>query len=335
MSNPWRSQRRRVQQAALDASGIPIPAAAAARLPPAGRNRRLLGGLTVLAAVAAALLASAGRSPAVALGWAARSVTVAVLSRAEMAAVAGEPHLTTAHFSIAYPAGDAADASIVSRSLARYYPEVTAHFGVHPQGRLPVRIETAAGMARVFGSSGGSPPIGAYWRGVLWFLAPSDWLGRNQASYDRYGPVPHEMAHEMDDMRTAGALPAWLDEGVAQFEEWRDNGYVWRDAANRLNQPLYSWRQLQSGFYRLPNQALAYREAFLVVRSLGPRGVNRLLTDIAAGESADHALAAIVGPARYRALAAGAAWRQPGTGGAAAHLAGGGPPPARGGSGGA
>jgi len=242
----------------------------------------------------------------------AHRLTVEGLSRAEMAQVASEPRLATAHFIVAYPSGDAADARVVADSLERYYPQVTAQLQARPTGRVPVRVEPPAVMASIFHTSEEDPPLGAYWRGVLWFLSPSSWLDGSgtslAAAFDREGPAPHEFAHLLDDLRTDGRLPGWLDEGIAQYVEWRANGYLWLDPDNRLNQPLYSWHQLETSFDSLDNQALAYRQSFLVVRAIGPAAINRLLSDVGAGQSADAALRQVVGAQRYRALVDGAAW---------------------------
>jgi hypothetical protein len=277
---------------------------------PASRRRWPRLAAAILGAL---VVTTASRGPArFTLAGEGHRLTTGGLRRVEMAAVSGEPKLTTAHFVIAYPPGLQADATIVANSLERYEPEVTAHLGTRPSGRVAVRVEDPTGMAATFETDPSDAPLGAYWRGVLWFLAPSAYLpGRGAAlaaEFNRQGPVPHEFTHLLDDQLTDGRLPPFLDEGVAQYEEWRDNGYLWLEPDNTLSQPLYSWHQLETEFDTLPNQALAYRQSFLLVRSLGPGGVNELLRRIGAGQSADAALKAVVGPSRYAALVAGSAW---------------------------
>jgi hypothetical protein len=229
--------------------------------------------------------------------------------------VTGEPSLATQHFIIYYPPGYAADARIIANQAEQAYPFVFGQLGGAPAGRLPIIVESRAGFAQVLHQPARDDPLGAYWRGVVWLLAPQDYLPGDASERARalaaVGTVVHELTHVADDDLTAGRLPAWLDEGVAQYMQWRWSGYVWREPDNSFCQSLYSWSQLATAFDSLPNQALAYRQSFAVIQALAagrPDAVRALLTAIGDGQTPERAMAAIVGPQQLARLQAGAAW---------------------------
>ncbi len=236
--------------------------------------------------------------------------SVSALRSVAVARQSGTAVISSVSFTVHYPPGDQAQATIVLRALDHFYPQVRADFGLAPAGPWPVEVETAANMARIFGPN---PPIGAYWQGVIWLLLPSAWLPPkdvNVAVYEKYGPVAHEITHLADDLRGGGRLPRWLDEGLAQYEDWRLTGYVWWVPDNSFaDGSLYTYAQLDQDFDALPNQAMAYRQALAATAALcraGPGDCLRVITDIARGQSALQAIASVLGPARY------ASWLQAG-----------------------
>lgn len=232
-----------------------------------------------------------------------------------LAAVRGEPVLHTAHFEIYYPRGDHADARIIATEAERAYPFVFGHLGGAPAGPIAIRVETRASLARLLHGNPAADPLGVYWKGIVWFLTPSAYLSgdpaERAATFARVGPVAHELTHLADDRLTGGRMPAWLDEGVAQYIEWKYNGYLWLQPGNTFCQPLYSWKQLASSFDALSNVALAYHESFAIIDAVAhrPGGIAKLLRSLGAGQPTDAALARAIGATHLNALMRGSAWK--------------------------
>ncbi|MBX6377275.1 MAG: hypothetical protein IRY95_01885 [Clostridia bacterium] len=215
-----------------------------------------------------------------------------------LARVEALPVLARGPVAVHFPAGDEAAADLTADLANRYWEELARDLGVRPPDHLHVVVSPSAeDLAGQLGLRPGQSALGAYWRGVVWVLSPGVWLGDAPGwgeAFVREGPVVHELAHAFVDRATAGRVPLWLSEGVAQYEEYRLLGYEWREPSNRLNQPLYTLRQLQGGFVRLPNEALAYREAFLFVRYLvegyGEGALRTTLAGLAEGRRLSAAL---------------------------------------------
>jgi len=223
----------------------------------------------------------------------------------------------SAYFTVHYPAGATSQAAIVLAALDRFYPQIWADYGLTAKGPWPVELETEQGMTTVFGAN---PPVGAYWQGVIWLLEPSAWLPSsevNLASYERYGPAAHETTHLADDLRGGGRLPRWLDEGLAQYEDWRLTGYLWQVPGNSFTtQRLYTYAEINDDFNALSNVAMAYRQSLAATAAIcrsGPGACLDVVTDIEQGQGTLQAIAAVLGPARFASWMTAPYWR-PGTG---------------------
>lgn len=218
-------------------------------------------------------------------------------------------------FTVYFPPGEREAARVAARVARRHLAALEEHLGVRATAPVPLVISpTAQDLAgRLDGRRG---VLGAYWRGVVWVLSPRQWLDASGGDWERefevQGPVVHELTHWLMDRKAAGNLPAWFDEGVAQYVEFTLTGYQWLEPANRLDQPLYSLAALTGRFDRLSNEALAYRQAFLLVRALAgdqwPGALRRISDDLARGID----LAAAVRRATGRDLTAigPAAWQE-------------------------
>lgn len=296
-------------------------------LRPAPARRRLAAALpAVVLAVGAAAVLQAGAAPAagppvtlrraVHGGWTAltRAWSVAALP-------GGYARMTEGGVTVYYPGGSgagadagaaAAEARLAARLAARHLPAVARDLGVAaPPPATLVLVPTREALAAAIGPRWGAGAVGAYWRGVIWVLSPSRWLDTAAPGWERRfeteGPVVHELSHLLLDVRSAGNRPAGWDEGVAQYEERRRTGFEWLEAANRLDQPLYTLDELLNGFERLGNEALAYREAYLFVRYLaetrGDGALSAVHDALARGLPPAAALAAATGedPGRLEA----------------------------------
>lgn len=178
--------------------------------------------------------------------------------------------------------------------------------GAADSGRVTILLyPDYASLGKQFGSRSGFRALGAYWGGVIQAVTPRLWLG-DEPPVDAgrqlwtQGPFVHEYTHLLLDRLVAGGnYPRWLSEGLAQYVEYRETGYLWLEVENTIRLPvapatLYSLSELQRGFDGLENTALAYREAFLLVAYLegtyGADTVNLLLKGLAGGETFYRAL---------------------------------------------
>lgn len=276
--------------------------------------------------LAAALLVLGPLRPAVALAADAAHGALRAADRERVRLqVASWPRMSGSGFTLYYAPGLSADAAVVAAAVRADYPRVMADFGlsVHAVGAQIVVVDPAQ-MAAFVGAASSDPPLGAYYEGTVWLLAPSAFLPPGPdlaAQYLQQGPAAHELTHLADDLRSGGTVPVWFDEGLAQYEDWRLTGYVWTEPDSGFTGPVYSWTQLTRGFTGLPNVALAYRQALAAVASVcrsGPGACAGVLADLRAGQSMDTALSHTVGAAGLKALRSGAAWPpghapQPGT----------------------
>lgn len=200
---------------------------------------------------------------------------------------AGYEAISDDDFIIYYPHGRRHEAEVVFGLADKYLKRLTAGMGyVPPVDRVTLVITPSRReMVSVLGSRYGYDALGAYWRGVIWLLSPGEWLDTGDPGwgtlYEKEGPVVHELTHLILSYRTAGNLPSWFDEGVAQYEEFKQTGYEWLEPGNTMNQRLYSLQELTKGFDRLENEALAYRQAFLLIRYLGERYGDGIIVDMA------------------------------------------------------
>ena len=155
-----------------------------------------------------------------------------------------------------------------------------------------------ASLGGEFTSRSGFRALGAYWGGVIQVLSPRLWLqpaaadgGAQRVAEE--GLLVHEYSHLLLDRSVPGGnYPRWLSEGLAQYAEYRTDGYLWVEPGNFS--PVYSLADLNRRFDGLDNPAAAYREAFLLVAYLedafGPEKLAALVDALAAGYPFDDAL---------------------------------------------
>lgn len=209
------------------------------------------------------------------------------------------------HFIIRYLPEDADVAPLVLETAEAAYEPVTSDLGYEPPGRVTVVIyPEVEDLLRSFGWSDKDPALGVYWSGVIRVLSPramtdsGDPRERTRV-FRQTGPMVHELTHLILDYRTGGNYPHWFSEGLAQFEEYRLMEYLWIEPESSLDQPLYSLKELQDGFDSLPNQALAYRQAFLLidflVQTRGPAVLSTLIESLSEGASFRRAAGAATG----------------------------------------
>jgi len=206
----------------------------------------------------------------------------------------------TPHFVIKYTSDPAAAAMVAEAAEAAWAP-VTAALGHSPGGKtLVVMHPDRSALNQNFGWSGSQSAMGVYWGGVIEVLSPRAWLKNGTASeFIRSGPMVHEYTHLVFDHMTRGNYPRWFTEGLAQYLEYKVNGYEWRTADNALTGRLYTQAELDRDFDSLPNQALAYRESFAAVRYIaavhGESGLRQVIAALAAGRPIEQAVGGSLG----------------------------------------
>lgn len=248
-------------RAASRGAGPGRPCAPAVRAAGAGLALALLVSLLPLPALAQPRLAAHAAATA-----AVRAAVVAALPRAYRSLAQGRVR-------VHYPPGHEAEARAVLGLAARQVEEVARLLGTAPPRVTLVLLPSPDAWGRAGGAAARLDALGAYWRGVIWVLAPSAWLDTAapgwEETFARRGPVAHELAHQVLALATGGNLPDWWDEGVAQHVETRlgaetPAGDGPGAAAAAAPYPL---ARLAADFRRL-EEGPAYREAAVFVRFL-------------------------------------------------------------------
>ncbi|MGE5589298.1 MAG: peptidase MA family metallohydrolase [Bacillota bacterium] len=206
----------------------------------------------------------------------------------------GYEALDGTHFTVWYTQQDANIAPMILRVAEDLYPALVKQVHFAPAERVQLVVYPDRGALRqAFGWSDQESALGVYYGGTIRLLSPNVWAGTNdpaelERAFRELGPISHEFTHLALDYRTSGNYPHWFSEGLAQWVERRTTGYLWLEPDNRLNQPRYSLTQLDRDFDRLPNVAMAYREAYLMVDFLAQQGgddsVGALVDRLAAGQ---------------------------------------------------
>lgn len=216
--------------------------------------------------------------------------------------VAGLQTLPGENFIVKYWAPDADIAPIVLEAAEAAYQPITEALGYAPsENTLVVIYPTREDLGASFGWSAQESAMGVYWGGAIRVLSPKVWVDATSPAelsevFKTMGPMAHEFTHLALDYRTAGNYPRWFSEGLAQYQETRQGGVVWDDPAADLNGQLYSLAELER-FNNLPNQALAYRQAWSLVEYLaeehGEDCLEQIVAALAKGRSFRTALARI------------------------------------------
>jgi hypothetical protein len=206
----------------------------------------------------------------------------------------------TPHFIIKYSPVDAATVPMVAQAAEAAYAPVTGTLGYAPAGKtLVVIYRDRSELNKNFGWSGSQSAMGVYWGGVIEVLSPNAWFRAGPDEYKRTGPMVHEYTHLVFDHVSRGNYPRWFTEGLAQYLEYRVNGYEWRTADNSLGGRLYTQAELDDRFDDLPSQALAYRESLAAVRYIaavhGDAKLRQVIAALAAGRTMRQAVAGPLG----------------------------------------
>lgn len=235
---------------------------------------------------------------------AARSLVYSFVRERERQHMLGElqgyTHIQGNHFLVYYTKRDANVAQMVLDSAEAVYAPVINRFGYEPSRPIPLVLSPdQTTLQQSFGWSNGDTTMGVYWTGVIQVLSPNAWLKgvpkeQRPAAFHRLSPLAHELTHYLLDYKTGGNYPRWFTEGLAQRVEYQVTGYLWVEPESNMHQQLYTLAELQGDFDTLSNQALAYRESYLMVdylaRTWGDDKLRNLVGDLAGGYTFERAL---------------------------------------------
>lgn len=134
-------------------------------------------------------------------------------------------------------------------------------------------------------------PMGVYYGGIIHLLSPREWTScANYAdvadAFLEQGPLVHEIAHYLTDLKTGGSYEVWFAEGVALYYEYKYTAFEWRKDLKEEAERL-SYEDLNFHFDRL-NYGLAYRKAFDLINGIvESEGETTLQSIIAVGYGMD------------------------------------------------
>lgn len=149
-------------------------------------------------------------------------------------------------------------------------------------------------MANKIGLGAGSTAMGVYYEGIISILDPAKWIQDKddmKETFEKDGPVAHELTHYILDYLSGGNVPVWFTEGAALYEEYRVNGVKWGDGMKFDS--FYSMRELEDRFYSL-DEVKAYRESFLIVKYIGDNfgmgSIRNIARELRMGKSLNQAM---------------------------------------------
>ncbi len=209
------------------------------------------------------------------------------------------------HFVLLYGPADGKLAPVVLENAEEVYGPVTEALGYRPREKVILILHPDRwSLRQAFGWSDREKALGVYWSGVIRLLSPRVWAGDRDPRivgpvFKKTGPMAHELAHLVLDYRTGGNYPHWFSEGLAQLVEHRLTGFLWIEPGSDHSRKLYTYSELNHSFDQLPNQALAYRQSYLMVdyleRLKGPEGLKELLDLLSEGLGFKAALKRVYG----------------------------------------
>lgn len=207
----------------------------------------------------------------------------------------------TPHFIIRYVEADADMVAMVAEAAEAAYKPVTTALNYTPKDKsLLIIYPDREAMKKAYGWDGGLNAMGFYWGGVIQILSPKAWMkSQSVEEFITAGPLTHEYTHLVLDHLTRGNYSRWFTEGLAQYMEYKVNGYEWLTANNGLNGTLYGVKELDEHFDDLPNQALAYRQSLAAVRYIaevhGDAKLEQVLSCLKSGQKVNKAIEKTLG----------------------------------------
>jgi hypothetical protein len=204
---------------------------------------------------------------------------------------------------IRYTEPDARFIPAIDGSVNLFYPLLLADFNLpfDEAGRLQIVLfPSQTSLENAIGRRYSYVPMGVYFGGIINIVSPHVWLaGEIHVITDRFireGPMIHEMAHFVLDIKTNGNYPLWFTEGVALFYEYKYAAFEWRPDLKHEASLLCAAELTQN--FRSHDESLSYRKVFDIIDAYvsahGERGLQAVIRELSQGVPYSEALAVIL-----------------------------------------
>lgn len=173
--------------------------------------------------------------------------------------------LKTEHFIVKYEDKD--EALIVASLAEKYYEPLSEMYNYNTDEKIPIIIHSdAEGMSQSVSLKSDNVPMGIYSGKTIQILSPKVWIEEEDfaETFEKQGPIIHEMSHYMVDDITQGNHSQWFFEGVALYTEYLYTGYVIAD--DQEFDELYTIEELQNSFLELDTKK-AYYSSFMIIKT--------------------------------------------------------------------
>lgn len=183
------------------------------------------------------------------------------------------------HFIYKYTPQDEDIIEMVKETTEKSYNELSKVFGTTPKEPVTVIVfpDTDV-MNDVLNIPQDQKSMGIYYCGFISVLSPKAWIANNkhfQETFNKTGPMLHELTHLFVDIKTRGNYPAWFTEGVALYFEKQVNGVLWTDNDDIHNE--YSIYELANNFDQLDTNDAYIRSYQIVFQYIEGNGMNNLI----------------------------------------------------------
>ena len=179
----------------------------------------------------------------------------------------------------------------VSQEITRTHQQLTALLGSAPPFRTSIRIMEEYYFYELTGAPSWTNAM--FFRGEI--IIPLD-SSKPIDMENLRRSVKHEYSHAVLSAMSAGAIPGWIDEGLAQWIEGDENPVLKATLKRYLaDEHPISLHLLQGGFTKLPNTMVpaAYAESLIaiqaVIKAYGTEKIGLYLKLLRNGESSEKA----------------------------------------------
>lgn len=204
--------------------------------------------------------------------------------------------LSQLHFDIRYHEGlERSTGFDIQDALSQARREVGSDFAFWPQHKTVVIVYSAEQFRQL--RQNAPEWAGGQYDGKIRMPLPGTGMDLNEVKRI----LAHEYTHALTYELTQNRLPAWFNEGLAEYEGWKHGRPPWLLLRQALKTTqLIPWAALSSYFTAASSTqqaALAYEQAHSIVAYLVARysfwKIKRLLQEVANGQPLEHALTAV------------------------------------------